>query len=495
MSTFFAVLAVIIVIALIIEYIEYILAIVIAIAAIAGIVALVTAIKSSSKKKKEAHLKAVSEKIREITVKYTPTNIFSERGSISAEDRRVMENHLESKMPEKLSSCKELDARIQGILSCPDASSPEEKLKYLNSQLSELDSLSAQRADITEEISAELDSASAVISKVNLVVSAYAPKKSYCNITEEHQVFEDSKACDDVADVVHNYKARIAENISLYNAAAEKLESILGAIGAENETPEKMLISLHREQEKLGELKKECSAYRKEIDGFILKIVCFDSASVKTITNALSELKASKKCTSAITNAKKFIPKDIPHDLELFKYENAPAVIFIDDFYFCIFASVILVFDKNGTFSSVLKPSALKISVKRMQTKYRFDGNTDSDSRSVKFTETKKTWVYTKKDGTPDYRYKNNPVIEFPVEVDGWEYGNITVKIGSRTAEFEVSSSAALDAFEKVKEAFSNIGSKKSVSEAIVLEEQELDAEEDVLLPPIPNYAETKNRR
>ena len=130
-----------------------------------------------------------------------------------------------------------------------------------------------------------------------------------------------------------------------------------------------------------------------------------------------------------------------------------------------------------------------------MQTKYRFDNNTDSDSRAVKFTETKKTWVYTKKDGTPDYRYKNNPVIEFPVEVDGWEYGKITVKIGSHTAEFEVSSSAALDAFENVKEAFSNIGRKKSVSEAIVLEEQELNNEEEVLLPPIPNYAETKNKR
>ena len=301
----------ILILCLIIEYIEY-LAIILVVAGIASIIAL---INKSVKKKKEAHLKAVSEKIQEITIKYSSQDIFSGRGSISAEDRRVMENHLESKMPEKLSSCKELDARIQGILSCPDASSPEEKLKYLNSQLSELDSLSAQRADITEEISAELDSASAVISKVNLVVSAYAPKKSYCNITEEHQVFEDSKACDDVADVVHNHKARIAENISLYNAAAEKLESILGAIGAENETPEKMLISLHREQEKLSELKKECSAYRKEIDGFILKIVCFDSASVKTIKTHSASLKQVKNAPPLSQTQKNSSPKIFPMTL------------------------------------------------------------------------------------------------------------------------------------------------------------------------------------
>ena len=107
----------------------------------------------------------------------------------------------------------------------------------------------------------------------------------------------------------------------------------------------------------------------------------------------------------------------------------------------------------------------------------------------------KTTWVYTKKDGTPDRRYKNNPIIEFPVAVNGFEYGNITVKAGTHSAVFTVSSSAALDAFEGIKDIYSKTGidSKNALSSTLEIEELEWEVEE--LLPPIPTFTETKNKR
>lgn len=484
----------ILILCLIIEYIEYILAIILVVAVIAGIASIIALINKSVKKKKEAHLKSILEKIQEITKKYTPEDIFSRRNNISLKDRDIIKNNLKSKMPEKLATREELDGRINNILSCNGISSSDAKLKYLKSRLADLDSLTRQISEIDEEIFAELDSASGVMSKVNSVISAYAHQKSSCTIVEEYEAFTDKDACEDITDLVHSHKARIAKNVSLYNAAVEKLDVILSHHKAEAETPEKMLLHLHHEQDRLNELKKECSDCRKEIDGFTLKIDCCDSKTTEKIKKALSELLASKKCSSVSTSTEPFVPKSLPRELELFEYDIKPAVIFIDDFYFCIFSSVILVFDKNGAFSSVLNPSALKISVERKHTKYRFDRNSDSDSKAVMFTETKTTWVYTKKDGTPDRRYKNNPIIKIPVTAHGWEYGTINVKIGSRAAEFTVSSSAALDAFESVKEIYSGSSIKKSVSEAIALEEKELNDDNEVI-PPISAYIETKNRR
>lgn len=72
------------------------------------------------------------------------------------------------------------------------------------------------------------------------------------------------------------------------------------------------------------------------------------------------------------------------------------------------------------------------------------------DEHAVTYTEIRKRWLYACKDGSPDLRYNGNRQIEYPVEVNGFEYGNIIITIGKQTVEFSLSSSNALDMFERI---------------------------------------------
>lgn len=492
MEIVIAVIAVILIIALIIEYIEYILAFIIAIVAILGIAAIIAKISESAKEKKQARENAMKSEADGIVKKYTPCSIFSNSGKLSQEDFEAAKSRVERSIPEKLASCKELDEKISSIL-CFSAESADAKLRYLKENQAELDELKIRRDALHEEIMREYSSADMIIGRMNTVVSVYTPAKISLTPVAEAPALEDKGICAEITDFVHNYKAEIAESISLFNEAEQNIADILGFRDAD--TPEEKLEHLRREQGRLEELRKECSTYRKKVDGRTLRIICDDKQKISQIKKAVGALSASKKCTSGTTDAKKFAPKSTPRDLALFSYECEPAVLFIDDLYFCLFAGIILVFDKNGAFSAAMKPTAFKVAVERKQTKYRFDGAVDSDSKAVTFTEMRTTWVYTKKDGTPDLRYKNNPTIEFPATVDGWEYGVITVKIGSHSAAFTVSSSAALDAFEGIKDIYAGlrIDSKNAVSSTLKIEEQEWQEQE--ALPPIPSFTETKNIR
>lgn len=113
----------------------------------------------------------------------------------------------------------------------------------------------------------------------------------------------------------------------------------------------------------------------------------------------------------------------------MFSYSSNPIIIKLDDFYYCLFTNIILVFDKNGIYTTVLDPSAFRISVKRMRAEYIWHENIDSDSKSIKFKQSRNYGSY---------------------DVDGFEYGIITICIANQHVTFTVSSSSALDKCEAI---------------------------------------------
>ena len=294
---------------LIAEYIEYILAFIIVAALIIGIIVGFAALSGAVKKKKQARDTALKSEADDIIQKYTPCSIFSNNGKLSQEDFEAAKSRVEHNIPEKLASCRELDGQISAILGF-SASSAREKLRYLKEKQAALEELKRRRDELHEEILREYSGADMIIGRVNTVVSAYTPQKLSRATTSEAAALEEKSVSSEITDFVHTYKAEMAENASLFSEAEQKIADILRCDGAD--TPEKKLMHLSHEQERLEELRKECSAYRKKVEGQSLRIICEDKQRIAQIKKAVGALSASKKCTSGTTNAKKFAPRGIP---------------------------------------------------------------------------------------------------------------------------------------------------------------------------------------
>lgn len=121
-------------------------------------------------------------------------------------------------------------------------------------------------------------------------------------------------------------------------------------------------------EDKLRKLKEEGDACLSQLSSYKIEMLNDDRNLLFELNLAFRYLLNSQKCQSESLAITEFIVPHKPSDLMLFQYENDPIILFWEQYYFCLFSSVILVFDKNGVFSTAIDPSALKIGIKRETT-------------------------------------------------------------------------------------------------------------------------------
>ena len=184
------------------------------------------------------------------------------------------------------------------------------------------------------------------------------------------------------------------------------------------------------------------------------------------LSNGVSLIRASQKFVSYDIKRGGMLRSDLPEGISMFRYSDRPAVLYVHDFYFCLFSTVILVFDQSGLFSTSLKPSALSVRSRRESEIVFFtkkgtwghesfsteDQYVGKDSELIMEGKEEHTWLHTCKNGSPDRRYSHNPM--FINRTDTWEFGRITVTIAKFKVTFCVSSIECADAWAKISNYF-----------------------------------------
>ena len=181
-----------------------------------------------------------------------------------------------------------------------------------------------------------------------------------------------------------------------------------------------------------------------------------------TINQAMLLLLKIKKCECDNVDINKIVSKKKPIDISLFDYKDSIVTFKIDKNYYCMIEDSIVVFDKNGYFSTVLNISAFTIDVEKKTSNiclingksYSNHQYIDSDSKLLHQGRTNNTWVHTCVDGSPDLRYNYNPKVD--KRIDTYEYGIITIGVANCSLRFFVSSQTAIKAFEELKNILSH---------------------------------------
>lgn len=252
----------------------------------------------------------------------------------------------------------------------------------------------------------------------------------------------------EVIDSVYRFKNKLKKINSKCDDVDKRIKYILSCSGCASS--DEQFAYLQRHDDELKQLSLHSQNLHKEIDSRKLQLLHEDKNKLFSLKKASLALLSSKKCISTNADVSTIFTEKTPLDLSIFQYESEPITMFIDSFFVCMFTNVILVFDCNGVFSSALDPTALQVVVDRKRTKYSYDKNIDTDSQAITYTEKRTRWLYACKDGSPDLRYNGNRQIEYPVEVNGYEYGNISIKIANSSISFTVSSSKALELYDAI---------------------------------------------
>ncbi len=254
---------------------------------------------------------------------------------------------------------------------------------------------------------------------------------------------------------VKDYKERMATTYEQYATVAKKIKQILDCNGYTSVDAKYLYLS--NSEETLKQLKEEGERCLSHLSSCKIELLNEDIVLLAELKQAFQHLINSKKCNAktANTNIKKFVVFKEPNELALFRYKSKPVTLFFEQHYFCLFSTVILVFDESGVFSTAIDPSALKILIKKETVSVNVsNGNTEAneyiaeDSKRVSQGVTNTTWLYTCRDGSPDLRYSYNPRLEY--RTDTYEYVNVEFVISNKKISFSASSSIVADTFKKV---------------------------------------------
>ncbi|MCD7763125.1 MAG: hypothetical protein LUI14_07975 [Lachnospiraceae bacterium] len=171
-----------------------------------------------------------------------------------------------------------------------------------------------------------------------------------------------------------------------------------------------------------------------------IKIRLFDDKTrfLSELRNAFNLLLESHKCVSDRDDIHTFICKDVPKELDIFEFDTAPVVVYIKEFYYCLFGEVILVFDKNGMFSTALEPSSLDIEVAHKMININVCNNTVAYHPYVSF----------------DSKCLKKGEVTWGCSKDIYEYGVITIGILNNQVSFRVSSCKAVSELERIKDLY-----------------------------------------
>lgn len=292
---------------------------------------------------------------------------------------------------------------------------------------------------------------------VNEIISRYSPSK--VPSVQEARTFDvDSSLVNkEVVLCVKEYKDSISTLLQQSSKVNKKLMAILSCNGYITEIDKFDYLSSNLTE--IESLKNESDKLCESISKNKIELLNEDGDLLLFLKTAFASLLQSKKCSSDNVNVRNFLCEKTPNDLSLFQFKYAPPVLLVNDFFFCLFTNVVLVFDKNGIFSTAIDPTAISVTLDKL-TEHVLISNgsvvrqefTDVDSKLIQQGITRTTWTYTRNDGLPDRRYSYNPRIEY--RSDDYEYGIIGLSIINFTISFKVSSKTAFTRFSSFSERY-----------------------------------------
>lgn len=309
-----------------------------------------------------------------------------------------------------------------------------------------------------QRVAAENNRVAEVTRKVEALINKYTMMRLNANRTVVQFQIAPDLINKEVVFTVNSYKDRMAAIYNRYSLITNEINRILACTDCIS-VDEKYshLISC---EDKLKQLKEEGDSCLSQLSSYKIEILNDNRDLLFEIKLAFRYLLNSKKCQSDSLTIKEFITPDKPNDLMLFKYENEPVILFWEQYYFCLFSNVILVFDKLGVFATAIDSSALRVVVKRETTSVTVSNGTAGsnqyiadDSKCISQGITRSTWLHTCRDGSPDLRYSYNPRLEY--RTDTYEYVVIEFVIADKKVSFSASSGTVGDAFEKAAPKYS----------------------------------------
>lgn len=309
-----------------------------------------------------------------------------------------------------------------------------------------------------QRVAAENNRVAEVTRKVEALINKYTMMRLNANRTVVQFQIAPDLINKEVVFTVNSYKDRMAAIYNRYSLITNEINRILACTDCIS-VDEKYshLISC---EDKLKQLKEEGDSCLSQLSSYKIEILNDNRDLLFEMKLAFRYLLNSKKCQSDSLTIEEFITPDKPNDLMLFKYENEPVILFWEQYYFCLFSNVILVFDKLGVFATAIDSSALRVAVKRETTSVTVSNGTAGsnqyiadDSKCISQGITRSTWLHTCRDGSPDLRYSYNPRLEY--RTDTYEYVVIEFVIADKKVSFSASSGTVGDAFEKAAPKYS----------------------------------------
>lgn len=304
-----------------------------------------------------------------------------------------------------------------------------------------------------QRIAAENNRIAQVTRKVEELTQKYRMPNLTANKSAAHFMIAPDLINKEVIFTVNSYKERMAAVYEQYLLIINEINRILVCTGCRSIDEKHAHITAS--EGRLQQLKSDGESCLEKISAYKIEMLNDDRDLLFELNLAFRYLLNSKKCQSETLTIKEFITPQKPNDLMLFRYSNEPISLYFDQFYFCLFSNVILVFDKNGVFSTAVDPSAFKIMLKKETTAVTVsNGNAAAnqhiaeDSKCISQGNTRSTWLHTCRDGSPDLRYSYNPRLEY--RTDTYEYVTVKFIIADKKVMFSASSSAVGAAFEKI---------------------------------------------
>lgn len=254
----------------------------------------------------------------------------------------------------------------------------------------------------------------------------------------------------EVREAVQLYKDHTLADSLKYNSINKQIDDILSV----KKAPDEKLAYLKEKSDVLKQLKGERDRILKRINTRKIEILNETSATVD-IDTAFRMLLLSKVCSFDTIDITDLICKDSPKELAFFSYPHKPLVLYYNKKKYCIFSSIILVFNQTGDYIAAIPAQQLKLHL-RTKTEEVYVSNekeherkySANDSKLIKKGQTHSFWLHTRKDGSPDLRYRDNP--RFSSRTDKYEYGEVEFSLSNSPITYRFSSQDAVKSFVKI---------------------------------------------
>ena len=263
-----------------------------------------------------------------------------------------------------------------------------------------------------------------------------------------HQQMETYR-CLEVLQAVNRLQSDRVDTIRQMNICKKDIDEILSCPGSTGEQDQLQYLRDHEES-----LKCKLAAYNAGQQKLLrqrIHLIAKHGKAFSDLKQAVSLIKNSKKieCAAADISFDSFAELSAALPGDLFSSDVRPIVLNFGAYRFCILPDVILAYDKADAFVTALEPMAMVITSAEKPksvtvTKSGYSGSwihrdpvIAEDSVKISEGTIHTSWRYQKKNGGPDLRYRNNPMLQ--TRTDEYRYGTVAFRIGPYAAVYSFS--------------------------------------------------------